>query len=159
MICSFKNKFTIHRIVILLLAISLGITLLTGCSKEKVASNSKTQIYKSTSLGLSLTFPADWSGKYTVKETSQGIFVYFKPVKKVNDNTGLYFCILKKTNDLNESIYDSVSGKKEISVNGISYFLGGPTDVNFPEDHPEFNTFVKLQSQIPDIINSIKPLN
>lgn len=159
MIFSFKNKSPIYRIVFLLLAISLGITVFAGCSKDKITSNPKAQIYKSRSLGLSITFPADWSGKYTVKETSQGIFVYFKPAKKVNDNTGLYFCILKKTNDLNESMYDSVNGKKDISVNGIWYFLGGPTDVNFPEDHPEFNTFVKLQSQIPDIINSIKPLN
>ncbi|MDF2882571.1 MAG: hypothetical protein K0R54_3128 [Clostridiaceae bacterium] len=159
MISNFKNKFWLSRIIFFLLVISLGISALAGCSKTKLTSNSKVQIYKSASLGLSITFPASWSDKYTVKETAQGIFVYFKPTKKVSDNAGLYFCILKKTKDLNESMYDSINGKKEVNVNGISYFLGGPTDVNFPEDHPEFNTFVKLQSQVPDIINSIKPLN
>lgn len=94
-----------------------------------------------------------------MKENSNGISVYFKPVSKVSDGTGLYFCILKKTANLNEEMFDSVASKREVTVNGTSYFLGGPTDVNFPEDNPEFKDFINLQKQIPTIINSIKAIN
>lgn len=116
------------------------------------------EVYQNKSLNLSITFPSNWNNKYTVKENSNGISVYFKPVSKVSDGTGLYFCILKKTANLNEEMFDSVAGKREVTVNGTSYFLGGPTDVNFPEDNPEFKDFINLQKQIPTIINSIKAI-
>ena len=117
-----------------------------------------TELYKSTELGLSIAFPISWSNKYTVKETDEGLSVYFKPEEDLANGQGLYFCILKKTKVLNESMYDSINGKRELTVNGISYFLGGPTDIALPESSAEFNTFLKLKSEIPDIINSIKAI-
>lgn len=119
---------------------------------------SSSELYKNTNLRLSITFPASWNGKYSVKETTQGIFVYFKPKQKVSDGQGLFFCILKKTKDLNESMFDSINGKREINVNGTSYLLGGPTDISFPDNNAEFSTFRKLKEQIPDVINSIKSI-
>ena len=52
-----------------------------------------------------------------------------------------------------------VDGKREVTVNGTSYFLGGPTDIGFPDDNPEFKTYRSLKEQLPSIINSIKPIN
>lgn len=129
---------------------------------SKTSSNSTAEttveVYQNKNLGLSITFPSNWNNKYIVKETANGISVCFKPVNKVN-STGLFFTIRKKTSDLNEEMYDSVAGKREITVNGISYFLGGPTDIGFPDDNPEFKTYRNLQEQLPSIVNSIKPIN
>lgn len=125
---------------------------------KQATSDTVSEVYKSANLGLSLVFPTNWIGKYTVKETTQGIYVYFKPKKYIADGVGLYFCILKKTKDFDGSHYDSINGKREVTVNDASYFLGGPTDIGFPDDNSEYNDFKKLQSQIPDIINSIKSL-
>lgn len=130
----------------------------TSTTSQTSKISNSTELYKSKKLGLSITFPSNWNHKYIVKETENGLFVYFNSKEKITDNQGLFFCILKKTKSLNESLYDSINGKKELIVNSTSYFLGGPTDIALPENNPEFKTFIKLKAQIPTIINSIEPI-
>ena len=54
------------------------------------------EVYQNKNLGLSITFPSNWNNKYIVKETANGMSVYFKPVNKVSNGVGLYFSILKE---------------------------------------------------------------
>ena len=115
-----------------------------------------TPVYNNSVLGLSVVFPTDWAGKYTVKEADNGFYVYFKPRQPADEGAGLFFCVLKKSSvsDVNE--YDSIDGKKEINVGGTAYFIGAPLDVDFPDSHPEFSTYQALSEEIPAIIAGIK---
>ncbi|KAJ51912.1 hypothetical protein BD780_001719 [Clostridium tetanomorphum] len=113
--------------------------------------------YKSKKFGFSLTFPESWKGKYRVEEKDNSLSVYFQPKEKVGDGLGLFFTIIKKTKDLNEEFYDSIYGcEKYYKINGETYFLGGPTDVNFPETHAEFKTFLTMKKEIPQVMKTFK---
>lgn len=130
----------------------------TKTQTSQKSNNPSSEVYKNINFGLCITFPASWKNNYTIKETSEGIFVYFKPKQKISDGQGLFFCILKKSKALNELMFDSVAGKKELNINGTSYLLGGPTDIGFPDNNPEYSTFRQLKSELPNIINSIKSI-
>lgn len=113
--------------------------------------------YKSKKFGFSITFPEGWRGKYRVEEKDNCVAVYFQPKEKVGEGVGLLFSIIKKTNDLDEGMYDSIYGcDKYYKINGETYFLGGPTDVNFPETHPEFKTFLAIKKEIPQVMKTLK---
>lgn len=175
MITNFKKTKWTGTVIAVILIASIGLIGLTGCKQasndksntkttsdvtptvKTIDTNAKTPTessYKSSKLNLNITFPSNWADKYAIKETDKGLFIYFKPTRKAVEDQGLFFCIQKKTPDLNESMYDSIAGKKELSVNGTSYFIGGPTDISFPDNDAEFPEFRKLQSEIPEIISS-----
>ena len=184
MISKFKKSKWTSTVLAMVLITSIGFLGLTGCklstysssnnnsaalsstdTKDKTTATDSSatsttskaidnpSVYKSTKLNLSIDFPASWSSLYTVKETDKGLYVYFAPAP---EGQGLFFCILKKTGDLNENFYDSIDGKKELTVNGITYFLGAPTDIALSEDNSEFKTFTKLKAQVPAVVKSIK---
>lgn len=113
--------------------------------------------FKSKKFGFSLTFPESWRDKYRVEEKDDCVAVYFQPKEKVGNGLGLLFAIIKKTKDLDENMYDSIYGcEKYYKINGETYFLGGPTDVNFPETHPEFKTFLNIKKEIPQVMKTLK---
>lgn len=172
-----KSKWT-NTLLAIVLIIAIGLVGLSGCKPPEPTTPAKTntltptptataapaasgsaQVYKNPNLKLSITFPASWSGKYRVNETDEGIYVYFTPREKIPDGLGFFFCIRKKSKDFDELQYDSIGGKREIIINGIAYFVGGPLDVNLPEDNPEFRTFLKLTRQVPEVVNSVKGIN
>lgn len=129
----------------------------TNTEKPEIQITDQTEKYQSAKFGLSMEFPSSCKGKYMVEENESGIDVYFKPKQKVDDGMGLLFSIIKKTNDLDEGMYDSISGaKKYYEVNGVTYLVGGPTDVSFPETHPEFKTFLKIKADIPEVLKTLK---
>lgn len=127
----------------------------SSSSKTSTASNSLQ--YNNKKLGISLTFPKTWKGKYTIKENKDGISVYFKP-KTPDNNIGLIFALKDKSSkDFPEGMFDTVCDRRYFkSKKGVTYVIGGPTDVNFSEDHPEFNDFLKLRSDIPKVIATLK---
>lgn len=126
----------------------------SSSSKTSTASNSLQ--YNNKKLGISLTFPKTWKGKYTIKENKDGISVYFKP-KTPDNNIGLLFALKDKSSkDFPEGMFDTVCNKRYFKSKGVTYVIGGPTDVNFSEDHPEFNDFIKLRSDIPKVISTLK---
>ncbi|WP_027626508.1 hypothetical protein [Clostridium lundense] len=113
--------------------------------------------FKSKKFGFSLTFPESWRDKYRVEEKDDCVAVYFQPKEKVGNGLGLLFAIIKKTKDLDENMYDSIYGcEKYYKINGETYFVGGPTDVNFPETHPEIKTFLNIKKEIPQVMKTLK---
>jgi tetratricopeptide (TPR) repeat protein len=123
-------------------------------NKPAVASG---EIYKNDKLGFSIKFPESWKGKYTIKESDDGIRVYFKPSKKALDGLGFLFGVIKKSDNLDESHFDTVSRKiRYFKAKGITYVVGGPTDVNFSENHPEFNVFINMSREAAQVVETLK---
>lgn len=132
----------------------LLLALVVGCSK------SKSREFKSEKLGFLLSFPESWEDKYFIEENDTSLSVYFKPKEKLDHTGGLFFTIIKKTDDLNEEMYDSIYDvERYFEANGVTYFIGGPTDLNFPENHPELNVFLDMKSKIPEIDFSVNEKN
>lgn len=119
------------------------------------------QKYVSKTLGFSLTFPASWQGKYNVVENNNELIVYFKPVNHpVGAGVGRLFEIVKKTPDVNEAVLDTISGaKRDFATKGVTFVIGGPTDVAFPPDNPEYSTYKQLSSERSSVINTIESIN
>ncbi|GIM30364.1 hypothetical protein CPJCM30710_30300 [Clostridium polyendosporum] len=127
-------------------------------SKDETKTTSQDIQYKNDKLGFSLTFPSDWKGKYRIQENDMSIFVYFSPKQKTdNSGSGLLFAIINKASkDFNENFFDTISDKKYFEAKGAIYFIGGPTDIGFNENNPEFSTYRKLKSEVPNVIKTIK---
>lgn len=129
----------------------------TKTVKPKNQVTDQTEKFKSDKFGLSMEFPSSWKGKHRVEESESGIDVYFKPKQKADyEDDGWLFSIIKKTDDLDEGMYDSVGLIKYYKKNGITYFIGGPTDVRFSDAHPEFQTFLKMVPEVPEVLKTLK---
>jgi hypothetical protein len=111
---------------------------------------------KITKFEFPLVFPTSWKDKYKIVETDHSVSVYFNPKEKADAGSGLFFTIIKKTNDLDENRYDSVVDFKHFEFKGIAYFIGGPMDVNFSETHTEYNTFLQMNKEVPGILKPLK---
>ena len=118
------------------------------------------QKYVSKNLGFSLTFPASWQGKYTIAEDNNGLAVIFKPTNHPAEGGGMLFTVAKKTPELYEGMLDTISGaKRSFTANGVDFVIGGPTDIGFPPDNPEYSTYKQLSSERSSVINTIQSVN
>ncbi|GAA0076744.1 hypothetical protein UT300005_11220 [Clostridium sp. CTA-5] len=113
-------------------------------------------IFKSN-LGFSITFPTNWENKYKVIEGEKSVSVYFKSSdKNVPEKSGLFFTIIEKDNSIDETIYDSIEGKKYVTLNNKIYFIGGPTDIALSEEVSDFNVFLSMNKERKKVIDTIK---
>lgn len=128
-------------------------------SKSNTSIDDTSLIFKSK-LGFSMKFPSNWKDKYTIKEDDNSVSVYFK---STNPNTppksGLLFVIMKNNSSVNEDMYDSIDGKKYITINNITYLIGGPTDVSLNPENKDFNIFLSMNKERKKVIDTIKTLN
>lgn len=111
--------------------------------------------FESSKLGLSIAFPETWEGKYKVKEGDTGITVCFKPEAQIAEGKGIFFFILEKTKDVDEGHIDNV---QYFEANGKTYITGGPTDVTYAKEDPEFDTFTKMQAEVPEVLKTLKSI-
>jgi len=132
-------------------------------TSKKTVSPSKTvqptspQKYVSNNLGFSVTFPTSWKNKYTIEEDNNGLVIKFKPASN-RVAGGLLFEIVKRSPDFDESMSDSI-GKRYITAKEVTYIIGGPMDVGFPPNHPEYNIYRQLASELSAVSLTIKSIN
>lgn len=125
-------------------------------SQGSTAKPIETNQVKITKFEFPIVFPTSWKDKYKIVETDHSVSIYFDPTEKADDGSGLFFTIIKKTNDLDENRYDSVVDFKHFEFKGIAYFIGGPMDINFSETHTEFKTFLQMNKEVPEILKALK---
>lgn len=111
--------------------------------------------YNNDKLGISFTLPASWSGKYTIKEAKEGVYIFFKPTGSAPEGSGLIFCIIDEGSGADDFL-DSAGGPKTIVAKGITYVIDGPRDIGFPEDNKEYNDYKKLREEVPNVAKTIK---
>jgi hypothetical protein len=111
--------------------------------------------YQNHSLGIGFSIPKSWEGKYRIEATDESITVYFLPKEKAGyDNAGMLFTIVKRSKDVYESMLDGL-GKRYIKAKNVIYVVGGPTDVNFPDNHKEFKDFLEVHRKVLDVVATI----
>jgi len=163
--------------VLIIALLALSVSLLAGCtnssketslkdnnivkseadadSKDNKSAEDDSIIFKSK-IGLSIKFPSNWKGRYTIKEDDNSIYVYFKSTDpKTRANTGLLFVIMKEFDEEDESMYDSIDGEKHFSVGNKTYFVGGPTDVSLNPENKDFDIFVAMSNERKKVIDNI----
>jgi hypothetical protein len=139
-------------LVILCLFLNAGCTI-----KARVGSNG--EVYKNDKLGFTITFPDSWKGMYRVEESDEGITVFFLPKQEAEYGDGSLFCIIKQeSNSDAEEFLDNIGEQRYFKAKGINYIIGGPTDVDFPPEHPEFNTFMKMSEEKDEVLKTLKPI-
>lgn len=107
-------------------------------------------------LGFSITFPSTWKDRYAIKEDGNSMYVYFKSTdSNTPPNSGLLFLIMKKNDSINENMYDSIEGKKYITVGNTTYFIGGPTDIALNTENKDFNIFASMNKERKKVIDTI----
>lgn len=166
--------------LLLLTILISSVSILYGCNNSKLSKTSskennpiKSEIALETStqiddmdltfkskLGFSLKFPSNWKNKYTIKEDDNSVSVYFKSSDpNTPRGSGLFFVIMKNNDSLNEAMYDSIDGKKHLTIGNITYFLGGPTDVALSPENADFSTFLSMNKERKKVIDTIKSSN
>ncbi|MNP10186.1 hypothetical protein D3C76_1023260 [compost metagenome] len=117
------------------------------------------QVYTNNSFGFSLTFPVSWKDKYTVKEADNGIYVFMKLQNSQYTGEGYLFAILKKGADLNEDHFDRVgTDNRYFESKGITYVIGGPTDLPIDTEGPNFQSYIKMSKERPSVIKTLKAI-
>lgn len=115
------------------------------------------ELYKNDKLGFSINFPDSWKGKYTIKESDDGIRVFFKASSENPQGTGFLFGVLKKGDNLEENTFDTVSTKvRYFNANSITYVVGGPTGLSFDDKYPEYPVFYKVMKEISEVVETLK---
>ncbi len=117
------------------------------------------QVYTNNNLGFSITFPASWKDKYTVKEADNGIYVAVMSPNSTNVSYGLLFAVLKKGPGLYEETFDTIpGGKRNFEAKGVPYVIGSTSGVPIPEDDPSYELWYKMYRESGAVPNTLKAL-
>lgn len=115
----------------------------------------KTEYKTTLGLGIAFTLPKSWIGKCRIDESEDCVSFSFypkKPINKYNGN-GFFFAIDKNALKNDYSDMDSV---RQFTINGITYVSYTTTDVCYSEDQPEFDTFMSMNGDSREILDSIR---
>lgn len=111
--------------------------------------------YVSQELGLSITFPESWSGKYYIESKGKdGLVVMMKSNHKMQfPDEGELFEIDSA------STYGLLDSPKIVkSKNGITYYAGPQTGMTIGEDDPQFKEWEEMSRDTYSVINTIKAI-
>ncbi|MCR3761485.1 M56 family metallopeptidase [Clostridium felsineum] len=126
----------------------------TASKAENTTPKQQSNFYESQSLGIAITFPENWSGKYYVSESSGWLTVYCKGQK----HDGELLWIHRNSPEITGQGYDTIDGKNVFTVGSADYFVGGPTGITIEEDDPNFKDFMTMHSQLPQVVNSMRAI-
>lgn len=165
----YKKKSILGLIITIMIVFTLGTATLASAktSTKKIikksttttqATSKKSISYKNIKLGFSINFPSNWKGNYRIQAKSNGITVYFKAKNKKSSGQGMLFTIVKETKSLNEDALDTIPGKRYFKAKGITYVIGGPTDVNFSGVNSDNKTFSRMNSERSKVLKTLKTI-
>ena len=114
----------------------------------------KQTVYTTTmGLGIQFTLPKSWLGKCRIVERKDEVDAYFNPKKPLTEENGdgWLFVIAKKSPDTEEWELDYTA---EITVNGVTFICGGPTDVAYEGE--EDDLFGQMANAISKVFDTIR---
>lgn len=112
-------------------------------------------VYTSESFGIAFNVPVVWADKCRVEGGDGWLTLYFDPHAPINadEGDGEMFCIVKKTQDIDESCFDN---SKTIDINGVEYVWGEPTDVRYQQGQTGYDMYKAMQSDLQAVRNSVR---
>ncbi|MFQ9977398.1 hypothetical protein [Clostridium cadaveris] len=144
------NKKIIKKIVLL----SLVIIMIIFLFKIFIPSY---YTYNNEKLRISLKLPNYWRNRCIFKEENDSIYSYY--ISKESNKKALLFAIVKldsNDNPIDGEIYDSIGRDIIFHINGNRYRVGATTDVGFPNDNIEYQNYIKMKSQISEIVKTME---
>lgn len=146
-------------IVITLVIAAIVICIALSADSEQSGTVSKDNLsYQNEAMGFSVLFPADWAGRYTVKESEETVSVYSTKVVDGFADGGLLFTVSRQVGELiTEADVAQAATPQKIVLqgNGYTYFIKTPSDVQFPADDQTLSTEYKaLSAEIPELEKS-----
>ncbi len=91
-----------------------------------------------------------------MKEKSGSVSVYFKPAQPYDEIYDGFLFIIEKKTAATEGDKEFLDGFKEITIKGVTYYCGGPTDVTY--EGPENDLFRRMNQDIPNIYKTIRAI-
>lgn len=137
------------KIYIVTLIICLT-SLFIGCSEE----NNET--YRSELLGLEISFPQEWTGKYLLEEDETGITVYHAETHQKYPMMGILFLVRKFQGGADVYNKETNPGGNYVisQTDDYTYLLIVPTDVQFDPNNSK--EYIDMSEQIGKIREGIK---
>lgn len=127
----------------------------TSSNNTTTNSNKGDIYYENKELGLSMTFPASWRGRYYIDNNGKdGMTVFMKLKQSDGPASG---ALINIVNDEYYHIIDSVRTIQ--SKNGIKYYAGTRKDFPIDPNNPQLQEFLTMSREAYNVINTIKPIN
>ena len=116
-------------------------------------------------LGISLTFPSSWEGKYSIVYDlpESGSTDYAMVVRNNSGGGGILFWVNRLEGDMIEErdLRETIPGYANMyAFNGCTYFFSTPTDVQSPHiemGQDAVDEYRAMYDSLPEIFNSIAP--
>lgn len=126
----------------------------TVTTQNKTEVNSNSIYYENKDIGLSMTFPASWKGRYNIiTNGKEGMTVMMK-LKQDRGGEGVLFHILR------EDYFHILDGVRIIqNKNGVKYYAGSQTDFPMLGDNPQLQEYRVMLREAYNVLNTIKPIN
>lgn len=124
----------------------------SGINKDNTGVNNQGIYYENKELGLSMTFPSNWSGKYRIVSNGKdGITIMMKLNQTVGGGEGRLISIRS------ENTYSNLDSVKIVqSNNGWRYYIGTPLDFPISESNPQINEFKAMTVEAYNVIQTVK---
>lgn len=125
--------------------------LIMGSNLVKQENN--TSIYENEDLGISLTFPSKWEGKFGIEEMEDSINVYYLAKGKQSHNTTLLFVVSDLTSIFDGKDLSSIFNGSDfnfIKAEG-EYIFKGPTEIQLIRNSKEHIEYLELYTDIRNI--------
>lgn len=121
-------------------------------NKNNTGINNQGIYYENKELGLSMTFPANWRGKYRIVSYGKdGVTIMMKLNQTVGGGEGRLISIMS------ENTYSNLDSVKIIqSNNGRKYYVGTPLDFPISESNPQINEFKTMTKEAYSVIQGVK---
>ena len=127
----------------------------TSSNNTTTNSNKGDIYYENKDLGLCMTFPASWRGRYYIlNDGKDGMTVVMKLNQTTEGGLGILFQIES------EKEYRILDGVRTIqSKNGIKYYAGRQTGMTISEFNPQLQEYRAMSREAYNVLNTIKPIN
>lgn len=111
--------------------------------------------YENKEIGLSMSFPGSWRGKYKIiNHGKDGITIMMKLNQTTGAGEGRLISIESETT------YGMLDSVKIIqSKNGVKYYVGTPTDFPISGDNSQYDEFKRMARESYNIVQGTKAIN
>lgn len=141
------------RLMFIIIAVILVISMLTGCSNEPVVQNDSTIINNDV---FKITVPEDWPEKIHLSFTDKSINIYHKASQEAG-----YGGWLVSISTYEDDVYKEMPSYEVILEDNDKFYVAEyPSDVQADVENEEsMKEYFEMFGQLPEIIKTFKLVN